>query len=159
MFDPNLCNFLYLFLIHSTISTYQCHVIRLFNTVESKLIFHRKVCQLLYSNRRPLVLEATALPTEPQPLPVIFILFAWSVNLYTSLSRLLGIITTIFFSGAALELRISYFVPPPTSVTSKTSPNVNKSSRKMILLEKWMILTTLQKLPKIVGDLGKLIVA
>ena len=30
---------------------------------------------------------------------------------------------------------------------------------KMISLEKWSILTTLQKLPKNVGDLGKLIVA
>ena len=29
-----------------------------------------KVCQWLDSNRRPLVLEATALPTEPQPLPM-----------------------------------------------------------------------------------------
>ena len=29
----------------------------------------------------------------------------------------------------------------------------------MISLEKWSILTTLQKLPKNVGDLGKLIVA
>ena len=29
----------------------------------------------------------------------------------------------------------------------------------MILLEKWMILTLLQKLPKNVGDLGKFIVA
>ena len=29
----------------------------------------------------------------------------------------------------------------------------------MILLEKWLILTPLQKLPKNVGDLGKLIVA
>ena len=29
----------------------------------------------------------------------------------------------------------------------------------MILLEKWQILTSLQKLPKIVGDLGKKIVA
>ena len=30
---------------------------------------------------------------------------------------------------------------------------------KIILLEKWLILTPLQKLPKNVGDLGKLIVA
>ena len=30
---------------------------------------------------------------------------------------------------------------------------------KMILLEKWKILTTLQELPKNVGDLGKIIVA
>ena len=41
----------------------------------------------------------------------------------------------------------------------KKSPNVNKSCPKMISLEKWKILTPLQKLPKNVGDLGKLIVA
>ena len=40
----------------------------------------------------------------------------------------------------------------PTSVTSKKSPNVYKSFPKMIFLEKF-------KLPKNVGDLGKLIVA
>ena len=34
-----------------------------------------------------------------------------------------------------------------------------KSCPKMISLDKWMILTPLQKLPKNVGDLGKLIVA
>ena len=45
------------------------------------------------------------------------------------------------------------------SVTSKKSPNVYKSCPKMISLEKWMILTPLQKLPKNVGDLGKFIVA
>ena len=45
------------------------------------------------------------------------------------------------------------------SVTSKKSPKDNKSSQKMITLEKWNILTHLQKLPKNVGDLGKLIVA
>ena len=38
-------------------------------------------------------------------------------------------------------------------------PNVYKSCPKMIWLEKWKILTPLQKLPKNVGDLGKLIVA
>ena len=41
----------------------------------------------------------------------------------------------------------------------KKSPNVTKSCPKMILLEKWYILTTLQKLPKYVGDLGELIIA
>ena len=45
------------------------------------------------------------------------------------------------------------------SVTSKKSPNVCKSCPKMISLEKLKILTPLQKLPKNVGDLGKLIVA
>ena len=42
----------------------------------------------------------------------------------------------------------------------KKSPNVYKSCPKMIPLEKWKILTTLQKLSNTyVGDLGKIIVA
>ena len=45
------------------------------------------------------------------------------------------------------------------SVTRKKSPNVYKSCQKMISLEKLKILTPLQKLPKNVGDLGKLIAA
>ena len=45
------------------------------------------------------------------------------------------------------------------SVTSKKSPNGYKSRPKIIPLEKLMILTTLQKLPKNVGVLGKLIFA
>ena len=36
---------------------------------------------------------------------------------------------------------------------------MSKKLPKMISLEKWLILTPLQKLPKNVGDLGKLIVA
>ena len=47
----------------------------------------------------------------------------------------------------------------PDSVTIKKLPNVYKSCQKIISLEKWQILTPLQKLPKNVGDLGKLIVA
>ena len=46
-----------------------------------------------------------------------------------------------------------------TSVTSKKSSNVYKSCPKKISLKKLRILTPLQKLPKNVGDLGKLIVA
>ena len=45
------------------------------------------------------------------------------------------------------------------SVTTKKSPNVYKSCAEMISLEKLKIFTPLQKLPKNVGDLGKLIVA
>ena len=41
----------------------------------------------------------------------------------------------------------------------KKSPNVHKSCPKMISLVKLKILTPLQKLPKNVEDLGKLIVA
>ena len=38
-------------------------------------------------------------------------------------------------------------------------PNVYKSCPKKISLEKWIILTPLQKLPNNVGNLGKMIVA
>ena len=41
----------------------------------------------------------------------------------------------------------------------KKSPNVYKSCPKWLSLEKLKILTPLQKLPKNVGDLGKLIIA
>ena len=44
-------------------------------------------------------------------------------------------------------------------VTSKKLPNVYQSCPKMISLEKLKNLTPLQKWPKKVGDLGKLIVA
>ena len=42
---------------------------RLFNTVDSKLIFYMNVLWWLDKYRGPLVLEATSLPNEPQPLP------------------------------------------------------------------------------------------
>ena len=45
------------------------------------------------------------------------------------------------------------------SVTRRKSPNIYKSCPKMISLEKWYILIHLQKLPKNVGYLGKIIVA
>ena len=41
----------------------------------------------------------------------------------------------------------------------KKIANVYKNCLKMILLEKWCILTPLQKLTKNKGDLGKLVVA
>ena len=46
-----------------------------------------------------------------------------------------------------------------SSVTRKKLPHVYKSCLKMISVAKWSILTPFQKLPKNVGDLGKLIVA
>ena len=45
------------------------------------------------------------------------------------------------------------------SETSEKSPNVYKSCSKMISLVKLKILTILQKMPKNVGHLGKIIVA
>ena len=53
-------------------------------------------------------------------------------------------------------------IDPPwigNSVTREKSPNVRKSCPKMISLEKWKVLAPTKKLPKTVGDLGKLIVA
>ena len=47
---------------------------RLFNNVDSKQ-YQYKICRWLDSNRRPLVSEATALPTEPQPRPLSSISF------------------------------------------------------------------------------------
>ena len=44
-------------------------------------------------------------------------------------------------------------------MTSEKSPNDYKSCPKMITGEKSKIFTPLQKMPKKVGDLGKLIVA
>ena len=55
--------------------------------------------------------------------------------------------------------RFQYGFVINSSVTSKKTPNVHKSCPKMILQEKLKILTPLQKLPKNLGDLGKLIVA
>ena len=46
---------------------------RLFNTVDSRQMFHIKVCRWLDLNCGPPVSEATALPTEPQPLSYITI--------------------------------------------------------------------------------------
>ena len=46
-----------------------------------------------------------------------------------------------------------------SSVTSKKSPNVYKSCPKIFSLEKCEILTPSQKLPKNIGDLGKLNIA
>ena len=46
-------------------------------TVDSKQMFNINInfCRRLDSNRRPLVLEATALPTEPQPQPKNALMF------------------------------------------------------------------------------------
>ena len=84
---------------------------------------------------------------------------AMAIHLFISLS---------FSSAADTPITVSLFhfycefilrMYPPTSVTRKKSPKVYKSCPKMISLEKLDNLTPLQKLPKNVGDLGKLLVA
>ena len=46
----------------------------LFNTVDSKQMFNKRVWQWLDLNHGPLVSEATAPPTEPQPLKIVTLL-------------------------------------------------------------------------------------
>ena len=48
-------------------------------------MFYIKICQWLESNCGPLVLEATALPTEPQPLPIH--LLSYEGRIYPKLQR------------------------------------------------------------------------
>ena len=50
-------------------------------------------------------------------------------------------------------------LPNRKQCDQKKLPNVSKSCPKLISVEKLKILTPFQKLPKSVGDLGKLIVA
>ena len=57
------------------------------------------------------------------------------------------------------SIRLSILAWMFTSVTSKKLPSVYKSYPKMISPKTWKILTPLQKLPKNVGNLGKIIVA
>ena len=47
----------------------------LVNPVPMKEMFYIKVCRWLDLNHRPMVLEAPTLPTEPQPLPILFVYF------------------------------------------------------------------------------------
>ena len=58
-----------------------------------------------------------------------------------------------------LHLLLSTLIGGSNFSTSKKPPNIYKSCPKRISQEKLKILTPLQKLPKNVGDLCKLIVA
>ena len=57
---------------------------RLFNTIQ--LTVNNKCsiknCRCLYSNRGPLLSEATALPTEPQPLPKSRNVLQWKLGMF-----------------------------------------------------------------------------
>ena len=138
----------------------------LYFTVYRKQVFNMKVCLWLDSNCGPLVSEATALPTEPQPLPlnVKFYLVDGSKRHHENCDEKVS-------DGEAKDEIVGHALKVPLeqdgrnhehvawnliqtsripgSVTSKKSPNVYKSCPKMISLEVWNFLTTLQKLPKI----------
>ena len=68
-------------------------------------MFHIKVFQCLDSNRGPLVLEATTLPTELQPLPLI----QFFVKFY------LAIIAT--YSSCSIFMQHSFFKQMTGSLT------------------------------------------
>ena len=148
-------------------------------------MFNINFCWWLVSNRGTLDLEATALPTEPQPLP-LGILFGWVFWRPGRVSKCFGpyhIFARLLFhflpknvccawdwscrlatmkrrqQGNVREMVVTKLTEAMASVTRKKLPNVYKSCPKMISLEKWYILTPLHKLPKNVGDWDKLIVA
>ena len=91
------------------------------------------------------MLEATALPTKPRPLPTNVESYHYQVE-----SQKCEIEWTLI--NLPILLKSSLY-----SVTSKKFPNVYKSCPKLISLEKWKIMTHLQKLPKNGGNLGKTI--
>ena len=63
------------------------------------------------------------------------------------------------YIGEGMDQNHKTFCCIPSSVSRRKWPNVYKSCPKLISLENDGFLTPLQKLPKNVGDLGKLIVA
>ena len=82
------------------------------------------------------------------------------------LSRLLSInpivllvLLSFYLSLLHLKIWLSYFFYCSVYSVTRKSLKVYKSCPKMISLEKCLILTPIQKLPKNVRDLGKLIVA
>ena len=82
-------------------------------TVDSKQMFNiNKFCQWLDSNRGPLVSEATALPTEPQPLPNLYEL-CLLLYLYTSEQALI------------VSKGVVYINQMPTVSTKRSNPNLD----------------------------------
>ena len=106
----------------------------LFNTYSWQFIVN-KICQWLDSNCRPLVLEATALPIEPQPpLPHCVLLLLEKVN-NSWMVQLLHFWPTTpsckwTVSTFTLIKVVSTAAVVLTSVTIKKSPNVYKSCPK-----------------------------
>ena len=117
---------------------------RLFDTVDSKQMFN-KFCQWLDLNRGPLVSEATALPTEPQPLPVwtnlCLHIIAYSKFLaltHRQANAVIRLLDTAALLPTVSRAKWLLHCFGPLSVwPEKKLPNVYKSCLKMISLEKW----------------------
>ena len=88
-------------------------------TVDRKQMFNINFCRWLDSNRGPLVSEATALPTEPQPLPKINVL----VNVALVPFRIIGLV--YFSKSLSMQLPRSdelvnvIYVPPLWIISKK----------------------------------------
>ena len=94
--------FLWIFFLKMAHSRTLFLYFRLFNTVDSKQMLD-KACWWLDSNCRSLVSEATALPTEPQPLPII------KANFSNNRSRKNSVLKIFFDSYCLLRLRLMLF--------------------------------------------------
>ena len=92
---------------------------------------------------------------------------AYLGNLPTKESKEILLFQFYAFSWHILLLELSTFLQftlcietlPRRQCDQKKLPNVYKSCSKKVSLEKWYILTPLQKLPMNVRDLGQLIIA
>ena len=101
------------------------------------------------------VASSRRIARTPRPTPSR----TWATSSASTESRTRATVTTpsLSISTARRSDLVRYSVRI-LIVTSKKSPNAYKSCLKMISLEKWKILKSLQKLPKNVGNLGKIIV-
>ena len=87
-----------------------CHnCFRLFNTVVNKQMFNLKNCRWLDSNCGPLVSEATAQPTKPQPLPHINSLWA-------------DVVVDVFLKRSGLEEFLNFYIKLHHDWSSSTFP-------------------------------------
>ena len=88
-------------------------------------MIYNNFCQWLDSNRRPLLSEATALPTQPQPLPI-------EIKTYFKHKNIVPVWPDSFVAAA--------------SVTRKKSPNVYKKLPKNDLAWKMKAIDTFTKI-------------
>ena len=106
---------------------------RLFNTVDSKM-FYINFCWWRDSNHGPLELEASALPTEPQPLPV-----KGNFICYVSV---LNFIRSFFSSCFITSLRIVSllsFANNNSGSNNSNSSSSNSNNKKSLLSKPFFI--------------------
>ena len=112
---------------------------RLFNSVDIKRMFNVNFWQWLDSNCGSLVLEATTLPTEPQPLPIQIVLFVSTkeniyknkVRCYLELNcRTCCYCISVAFSGSRRCRKFSRDLSSLSARTKTTSPSSIRTIRR-----------------------------